>query len=276
MTAKTQTPPSIDIVLVTPALATEYLTKNTGNRPIKRSKVRLYRRILREGAWSLTTDAVGFDVTGRLVNGQHRLTAIIEENRAAWLSVQRNLHIRAQTVIDRGSRRSVADALILGRGKFAPVAARVARTMIYLLEDRRGDLTDDEVVAHVDAYKPLYDWLQGLGLVRQRVSAPVLAAVGIAWLASSKPAIEFAEKMYAPVGLSAGSPILPAIRIANEPALGNVPRHKVMLRILRCLMAYFRGENIAHKRNVYANDQGLEYFRGLVRDRPTLGSGAPK
>ncbi len=252
----------LSLILVTRDIALKFLESNIGNRPLRSTKIALYERILRGGQWETTTDAVGFSTAGRLINGQHRLRAIANTGVAAELAVQYGLKESAQMVLDRGSRRTATDALILSRGKFAPVAARVARSFMALLGQNKNTMTDAQVVQHVQEHAATYEWLAGTRLAKDKVSAPVMAALAYAYEVRPAQAATFARKMGEPVDLPELSPVLHAIQIAREPASSGAERSRMVLRILRCLQAFCEGQLLA-QRSVYAKEVGLKYFQDL-------------
>lgn len=66
-------------VRVTPEVATALLEKNTSNRPLSNSVVASYARQMREGIWRYNPqDSIVVHASGRLLNGQHRLWAVVE------------------------------------------------------------------------------------------------------------------------------------------------------------------------------------------------------
>jgi len=81
-------------VSITPALAEEMLKHNHarenfddsttssknyhGNREIKSARVSAYVQLMMNGTWQLTADPISFNSNYELLNGQHRLKAIVE------------------------------------------------------------------------------------------------------------------------------------------------------------------------------------------------------
>jgi hypothetical protein len=63
---------------ITPAKAAEMLESNTTNRPLSRPVVRAFAEAMERGDWMVTHQGIAFDVNGVLVDGQHRLAAVIE------------------------------------------------------------------------------------------------------------------------------------------------------------------------------------------------------
>lgn len=100
-----------EIVKVTPALAKKYLETNTdNNRRVKPRRVDFYATEMIEGRWvEMTGESLKFDKAGKLIDGQHRLLALIKANKTYHFLVVTNLAKETFEVIDTGSNRSTAD-----------------------------------------------------------------------------------------------------------------------------------------------------------------------
>ena len=61
--------------------AAKLLRFNHGNRPMKKATVSRYKRDMLSDRWTLTAEAIQIAVGGRLINGQHRLSALIEADK---------------------------------------------------------------------------------------------------------------------------------------------------------------------------------------------------
>lgn len=97
---------------VTPEIAREWLKEfNTENRNIQKAALNKYIRDIENGSWEDIGDPVRFDTNGLMIDGQHRLLAIIHTGVAMWLLVVRGIKPSARAVIDSGARRSSANAL---------------------------------------------------------------------------------------------------------------------------------------------------------------------
>lgn len=97
--------------LITPELAGQYLTKNTGNRGVKDRRVRLYTQQMADGQWRPTGESIKFSKSGRLIDGQNRLLAVIAADVPVVMLVARGLEDVAQESMDTGATRSLADVL---------------------------------------------------------------------------------------------------------------------------------------------------------------------
>lgn len=94
---------------ITPEKAQEYLTMNKNNRRLIPSVVASYAKDLKEGKWIIGTSTICFDINGNLIDGQHRLQAIIKAGIPVRMEVKRNLSEDAFKAIDIGKIRQPKD-----------------------------------------------------------------------------------------------------------------------------------------------------------------------
>lgn len=94
---------------VSPAMAKRWLERNhPQNRAINWRWVESIANDLRAGAYKLSHQAICFDGAGYLVDGQHRLSAVVTAGVAATMLVVHNGEAKFGDPIDRGRPRSVA------------------------------------------------------------------------------------------------------------------------------------------------------------------------
>ena len=99
------------IVNVTPELARTWLVNNNFNRPKNPEAVAKYVRQIREERWWLTHQGIALTKHGFLLDGQHRLWAIIECDITLPMRVFINEPIENYEVIDCGRNRSNLDVV---------------------------------------------------------------------------------------------------------------------------------------------------------------------
>lgn len=123
--------PNVTVYLlkVTPELATEMLKRNSeGQRTISKLAVERYAADMETEDWIFNGAPVIMSKEHRLLDGQHRLSAIIESGQAQLLLVIHGLDAGAMSTIDAGRTRSYADILkIRGVPHHANVAALTAK-----------------------------------------------------------------------------------------------------------------------------------------------------
>mgnify|MGYP003632744158 FL=1 len=96
---------------ITPDKAKDMLVQNTRNyRKLSSAKVEVLSRELNADEWEATTQGVGFDTEGVLIDGQHRLSAIVSSDvTVPSMLVCYGLPLRAKNKIDVGNKRTFAD-----------------------------------------------------------------------------------------------------------------------------------------------------------------------
>jgi hypothetical protein len=86
------------------------------NRNLRPSFVAQYVRDMVNLNWSISNDAISFDVNGLLLNGQHRLNAVIQSETTQTFNFAVGLPHESFTKCDTGKARSGVDALSI-KGK---------------------------------------------------------------------------------------------------------------------------------------------------------------
>lgn len=102
---------SIKVIDVTPELAESWLGKNTHNRNLRERTVNAYARDMRDGNWKWNGEAIKFDKNGILLDGQHRLHAVIKAGITVQMLVIFGVESEAQHTMDSGTKRTLSDAL---------------------------------------------------------------------------------------------------------------------------------------------------------------------
>lgn len=113
---------------VSPDTAAAWLRANTANRRLRPSTVARYARDMRMGAWLINHQGIAFREDGVLLDGQHRLQAVVDSGVTITFLVTRGWPARideagASTTldtVDTGAGRSIADLLELQHGQENP------------------------------------------------------------------------------------------------------------------------------------------------------------
>lgn len=97
---------------ITPESAKEYLQRNNINRNINQSRVNAYADEIKNGKWQLNGEAIRFNTSGSLIDGQHRLSAIIKAEIPVEMCVMRNIPDDV-SIYDRGRPRDITDSMLI-------------------------------------------------------------------------------------------------------------------------------------------------------------------
>ncbi|MEU5691196.1 hypothetical protein [Actinosynnema sp. NPDC020468] len=99
--------------VLTPEVASEILGRNIENRRLDRHTVELYASAMNRGEWKLSHQGIAVDHRGVLLDGQHRLAAVVKSGKAVPMLVVRGVQRDTFSVVDTGKKRSASDALQL-------------------------------------------------------------------------------------------------------------------------------------------------------------------
>jgi hypothetical protein len=207
-----------EVMTITPAIAQEWASLNTRNRPVRYAKVAQFARDMAAGKWMLNGETVKIAVDGTILDGQHRIYACIQAEVPFETVVIRGLPMEAQDTIDTGVARKMADQLSLRGEKDTALLAAVARWSFRWLRGVRGigstaqEPTHAEMLALIEAEPRIREaavWANG---ARQRFRSVNGSVYGMAWLlfdgSDSLAAAVFLEKVLSGEDIAAGHPAL--------------------------------------------------------------------
>lgn len=112
----------VRVITISPERAAVMLEANTHNRPLSASRVEKFANDMRAGNWKFTHQGVAFDSKKRLIDGQHRLQAVIQSGVTIQTFVFGGFDPDIFDVLDTGGNRSKSDALSI-----AGIPGRLAR-----------------------------------------------------------------------------------------------------------------------------------------------------
>lgn len=115
------------VEVITPTKAQLYLERNSSNRNVSWGNVEKYADEMRAGRWQLNGEAIIFDEAGNLLNGQHRLLAVIQSGQPLETLTVRGIEAEAFSTMDGGKPRSLADLLSIDGHKYEKTMAGIAR-----------------------------------------------------------------------------------------------------------------------------------------------------
>lgn len=196
-------------MMVTPEMAEKWLSLNTHNRHIRRRQVDVYVADMRNGRWKFTGDGIKFACNGVLLDGQHRLLAIVEADVSVEMTVTYNLENDAQFVMDNGVKRSTGDALGLEGVPNASVIAAITRALFMIWNKR-----DPSKLEQRELYLEYQDLIDGaIHFINMAVKENLRSGsmFGVAWvlfaLIDEEAAIRFMTELITGIQLAEDNPI---------------------------------------------------------------------
>lgn len=120
--------PTSTLTRITPTVATNMLARNVGNRPVRKQWVKQLAHAMETGDFITTHQGIAFDDKGQLLDGQHRLMAVVESGCEIEMLVTKNLDPTTFSYLDRGVKRSDSDALRVSKkvSEVTSLAVRMA------------------------------------------------------------------------------------------------------------------------------------------------------
>lgn len=206
--------PNVSLETWTPEKAEEALRNNTKNRPLRKMVVDRFAHEMTLGEWRVNGESIKFDASGRFIDGQHRLNAIVKSGRTIELVTVRDLPAEDSTfaTIDVGTKRTTGAILGMTGVKNGPAVASIIRfhkqvhaaswvhytpTTQEILNTYQGEHQKwDEIARHAET-------------LRSIIRKPPFGAFGYLATSRSKEAFnQFYEALKSGAGLQYDSPIL--------------------------------------------------------------------
>lgn len=183
----------VELMVIPPDLATKWLKRNVINRPIQRKHISALVAAIRAGQWDdANGETIIFGSTGNLLDGQHRLTAVVEAQHAITSLVVFGVEERKRGTIDTGNKRLLGHFLgMMGKKNGITLAA----TLSYLHAWEQGTLlatqrglpfkTYEEGMAFYEAHPGVED---SVSAAKNKVSPLIGGAQGsmLHWLFAQK------------------------------------------------------------------------------------------
>lgn len=255
--------PKTAVVNMTPKQAQKLLEANTHNRPLSRTRVDYLVAAIQAGEWVLTHQGVGVATDGTLLDGQHRLTAIVKAGEAVPILLTTGLEPEAFAVIDTGFARNGRDVLTMAGVPYAQRIPPVVRLLSFYRSENRDRpmdfvprMTNAAVLAAAQA-EPLlvtmapYAERAAVSMgTRGMISGLMAAFVAIAQDAPELESTrqEFMDRLANPVMLSQDSPVLSLRRWITVTVVSLPSRQRsqiVMYGTIRAWNAFVEGRPLS-------------------------------
>jgi hypothetical protein len=245
-------------VWITPRLAGRWLERNIVNRPVAKGSVDALKWDLTHAKWKLTHQGIAFSREGSLIDGQHRLHAIVESKTAALLRVSWNVEGEYAAPIDTGYIRRVAH--IVG---ISPMHVAVCNVLVLLTLGNCSRVSASQVRVTYDRFRAEIDWAIKLA-GGHPLTAPLIASFAFAYPANPEKVSFFAEQfvMYQSDGPT--SPVVALRRLLERPAaVRSMGRRGFALATLRCIQAFVEDEAL---QRVVPSENAYEFFKARRPD----------
>lgn len=213
---------------ITPEEAIDLLSKNTRNRRIQRTLVARLANEMVSGRWQFDGSPIRIAEDGRLLDGQHRLNALVESETTQKFLIVSGVKDDAQAIMDTGRKRTFADMLSMnGETNATGLAALVSAAFKYeqgargsqIFHGSGGTIAAAAVsspsipvlMEFLRDHEELREAMKGSGSLASTLSAPPSLINFTKWRLQGidyDDAEHFFSRLGDGAGLAAGSPIL--------------------------------------------------------------------
>lgn len=184
----------LESVFVTPALANKWLSKeHPNNRKPSEHRVEMYADDMRAGRWHDNGETIKFDRDGTLIDGGHRVRAVIMSGKSVAMCVAHGAVIDG---IDRGRTRSVVDIRRMNGSEALNIyiaAVKVIYSILYNGALMNRPVSDDQVSSVEADYPITMQWLTEN--IRKKPAATVWGSLALVHTRSPDVATRVADEI---------------------------------------------------------------------------------
>lgn len=202
----------MDRVKINPKIAAEWLKANRHNRPLSQQHVATLAKQMEEGRWQFNAQPIIVSDTETVLDGQHRLHAVIESGAEIESVVVYGIKEEAFTTIDTGKVRNGRDVVFLSyqdvtQSQAQNVAAGARFAILFSAKSftRKEKVSNPEILDFIATHPQLWAMAKDIESWHSQ-SAPLGAglATGLYWLFAQKnktQASAFMESLFTGEGL---------------------------------------------------------------------------
>lgn len=253
---------------ISPKKAKEYLAKNIRNRHIRQNAVIEYAIDMQNGKWRETPEGIVFDMNDHLIDGQHRLEAIVLADVTVRMFVWRGFPPDTQDILGRGRVRTNGDQLALHGYQNANLTAACCNVIAQLCVPAKQKLSWASAQAVLRIYKAEIEAaIAGRSMVKKMNSSVVIGTVAFMMKAEFAKIQEFYKLLTTGEGIYRNGPTSPAYAIntmiMSTVLEGPAARERIICAILNAGKRFVEGEELVLIKHTRI---GLEYFRMMQEE----------
>lgn len=270
---------------VSPAMARDWLAKSKGNRALNENYVLSLAVAMSEGKWLPDASEVVFDTDEALIDGHHRLSAVVLHEKPVKMAVKRGVQTAARNVIDTGRTRSMSDLLGMYRSvDYANHRRAALNICVFLLVGVGKDASKMPSIRTLDAFdswmrhfKDGIDWAvtatRSSGVASINANAftrgPVLGAFAFAHRFNPDGVSKFHRSAIMGENLRAGDPALTLRNFVlgtdrGRNGMAATGRRDIAFKTLSAIHADLSGVQMA---KLMVNSHALPFFRSAYKGR---------
>lgn len=246
-----------ELMVVTPAVAADWLAVNTSNRRMSAARVKRMAMSMQRDEWIVNGETIKLDRAGNLLDGQHRLAAVVMANVPIQTYVVSDLDPAIFDTIDVGQSRSFADMLHIADHDIHFEKERATFASFYWYWKTYGDIRNprrDQRLTHQE----LREYLQGIdppadvifsvcGSLQRKMALPTSVGSILYYEflhIDEKGAHEFFRQLLSGEGLKAGMPIYTLRELLVRPYQRKRKHDEIAAVVIKAWNGWRDGEDI--------------------------------
>lgn len=265
----------IYVSTVTPLIAAKIIDgsnegKNVQNRRARPGQIKRIADEMERGAFRFTHQGLAWSASGHLIDGQHRLRAIVKTNTSHRFLVSEGWTADVRPVLDTGEARQLRDHLrimgVMGAGDVDDYSDLIAVTVNGIQryahrESARTSFAAAEKI--IDAHKAGLRWLIERAPHTRGGDAPggAITAAFVYAYPRAAPVLDKAwEDLITGAGLRKGDPMIVLRDLINKKhgaMQGDTARALVFRKVLSVLYLRLRGEK---REKLRSSDEAMQFF----------------
>jgi len=281
-----------EVIEITPELAKDLLKRNVNNRSLSQKKLKIYVEDMKNGKWVLNGETIQFNKKGELINGQHRLTAVILSGVTIQVLIVTGVEDdRAFATIDQGLMRGAHTVLQLKGVKNAKRMESISKKLLIwdttenkenfsTLSGKSFSITTiaEYYEDHQEEIDFVYDQFKDAPILRTcKAFTGVFVALTICYRYNPKDTLTFIEKFKTGANLSENHPILLLRNKLTHRTVKETGRRwelEVMAMIIKSFNNYVSGKtsrllrwNIENEKFPIPRKKIFEFNREVIRSK---------
>lgn len=265
---------------VTPEMARDWLQNNFRNRPVSGPTVIAYALDMKNKRWVPTHQGIAFNTRDELIDGQHRLYAIIKSGCTVRMMVTfglpskiKGLDMTVMDCVDRGRTRTVADQLKIQHGlQDGAVIAAICGNIGSLCHGQKTKrLSVDQTLAIYRAFEePMNAVVNSRSRAHGLKMIGVLAGFTFAAAAGNFDTVLGLYKLLNDGDIPEKQSAMPLIRlreflVSPDAVLLSRGTDRALIElVLKVLWQQVTGQ---HDGDLSPSSEGAEYFKALQAER---------
>ena len=205
---------------INPEFAHKLLKYNPRNRRLNQLHIRGLASQMEDGLFMPELGFISFDTKGKLIDGQHRLSAIIESQTSFKMKIVTGLDPNIRNSVDTGLKRTLGDMLKMDGVENATMVSGAVAKMVVFDKFGRFDTRLSRKLHSADYKKAFKDYPEILICSQKLRPSPIfrrrsqiLALYVLCYRSAPRKADEFFRKLMTGEDLEKNSPLLEIRRI---------------------------------------------------------------